>query len=405
MPRRLLIAILLLAVVGGGARADDDPGAEAPAAEPGAEPAAAAELLVGVIQGSRVNLRVGPRVDIHPVTQLDDGAVVLVVATLGEWMAVRVPAGFPAAVSTDYAVPEGPDVLRVTTGRLNLRVHPPEPGGPVPGMFEDRPVKGALLPLIEIVDVPEEPDAPHALRSSGWAWVVAPEEVRAFVHARYVKVLGPVAEYEALVDAARAKRVAEVTTLRAARRAAAARITSRLLMEAVGTVQQDLYRLRQAGGTDKAPLVALANRMDEALEAAGGGEVTGNVQRLARALREDLEREIQLRVARHDAEVAKARGLTAPAVPTLEPVETTATAEGEVRYEPTPGWEEDGVYFLFRDGQPVFVLRLGMDYPLPHPDFARHAGGGTRRVTGRRPGTRLFGLPIFEVESVAAIAE
>ena len=388
----LMLVLLLLAVP---ARADEEPAAAGDDAAPPAEPA----LSVGVITGDRVNVRVGPRIDNREVTHLAEGEVVLIVEEKGDWVAVRIPAGFPVAVSTDFTEDVGPDALRVTTSRLNLRVHPPQEGLPAPGIFQDHPPRGTLLPLLEKVD-PEALPEGGGVRSAGWAWVLAPEDIRAFVHGRYVKRLGPVAEHAELVAAARARRGDAVKRLAEARLEAAAREAGLRLMEVLGAVQQDLYRLRQAGGTDKAPVVALANRLDGVL----GTETLAaeSVLRLARALREDLEREIQLRVARHQAAIARTRGLEPPAVEPLEPVVEDAAEVGEIRYEPTPGWTEDGVFFLFVGGRPRFTLRLTTGGPLPHPDFSRFVHAGAVKVVGRQPGERLFGLPIFAVRSIEA---
>jgi len=400
MARILLLSFVLLLLPASRALADDD------ATEPAGAPAAAAEPVVGVITGDHVNVRVGPRIDNREVTHLNEGDVVLIVEERGDWLCVRLPSGFPVAVSTDYTEAVGPDALRVKTNRLNLRVHPPQSGLPAPGIFQDHPEVGTLLPLLEMVEMPEpaEEGAPvGGVRSGGWAWVLAPEEIRAFVHGRYVKRLGPVAEHADLVEAARAKRQQAVERLAEARQEEARRTSGLRLMETLGAVQQDLYRLRIAGGTDKTPIVALANRMDAALDAEGAA--ADGVLRLARALREDLEREIQLRVARYQAEVARTRGLDAPALEPLEPVVEDASVTGDIRYEPTPGWKEEGVYFLWIDGRPRFALRLTIGGPLPHPDFASHAEAGPRRLVGRQPGTRLFGLPVFEVRAVERAPE
>jgi hypothetical protein len=303
----LLLVLGGLAVLAGGGllpktSADEGPGGDVPP-----PPEIVDEVDVGVVTGNRVNLRVGPRVDNRAVLQLDEGAVLLVVEQRGDWVGVRIPGGFPVAVSLKYVKQEGPDVVRVAGRKLNLRVHPPEEGFPAPAAFMDHPELGALLTLIRIEE--EEPAAgegegetPHVLPPTGWAWVIAPENIRAFVHERYVKRLGPASEHRELVEAARAARKAEADRLAEARRREAARLSGALLMEEVGSTQQDLYGLRQKGGNDKTPIVALANRLDRAL--LDGARSPASILRLARALREDLEREITLRVARHDAELA-----------------------------------------------------------------------------------------------------
>lgn len=390
----ILLLVLLLAFVAAPTRADEEP-----SGSDGASPSEPV-LTVAVITGDRVNVRVGPRIDNRQVTHLAEGEVVLVVEEMGDWVAVRIPAGFPVAVSTDFTEPVGPDALRVATSRLNLRVHPPEEGLPAPGIFQDHPERGTLLVLLETVD-PETLPERGSVRSSGWAWVLAPEAVRAFVHAKYVKRLGPATEHAEVLTAARARRKEAVERLAKERQEAAARKAGLVLMEVLGSVQEDLNQLRRTGGTDKAPIVVLANRLDGALGA--GAEAAPSVLRLARALREDLEREIQLRVARHQAAVAKTRGLEPPAVEPLEPVIEDAAQVGVIRYEPTPGWREEGVYFLFVEGRPRFTLRLTTGGPLPHPDLSKHVNLGPVKVVGRQPGDRLFGLPIFGVRSIEAV--
>lgn len=401
MLRRLLptvflrmVSLLLVLGVAGSVWADDGP--------PPEEGPAPEEPVVGVITGNRVNVRVGPRVDNRPVARLDEGAVVIAVEQRGQWVGVLVPSGLAAVVSTDYTVPEGPDKLRVKARKLNLRVHPPEKGKPAPGIFLDHPENGTLLTLIELVEPSVEGTA-GGIRSGGWAWVIAPEGTRAFVHERYVKRLGPLSEHTERVEAARARRTEGAKLLIEARHEAARQASGLRLMEILGAVQQDLYRLRQAGGTDKAPIVALANRMDEVLEEED--QAVDRVLRLARALREDLEREIQLRVARHDAELARTQGLNPPTVPLLDEVQDDVVLKGTIRYEPTPGWTEEGVHFLWIDGRPCFALRLTTGGPLPHPEFNEHVDGGLRRVEGRRPGSRLFGLPVLEVRRIGTDVE
>ena len=383
----LLLALLLLAPP---ARADEEPAADG---DDDSVPAATS-LIVGVVTGDRVNVRVGPRIDNREVTHLAEGEVVLIVEEKGDWVAVRIPAGFPVAVSTDFTEAVGPDALRVKTSRLNLRVHPPEEGLPAPGIFQDHPPRGALLPLLESVD-PRGPAEGASVRVVGLG--VGP---RARGDARFrprsvrqaARPRGG-ARRSSSTRPARARRGDAVKRLAEARLEAAAREAGLRLMEVLGGVQQDLYRLRQAGGTDKAPIVALANRLDGVL----GAESTAaeSVLRLARALREDLEREIQLRVARHQAAIAKTRGLEPPAIEPLEPVVEDTAQVGEVRYEPTPGWTEEGVYFLFIGGRPRFTLRLTTGGPLPHPDFSEHVQAGAVKLVGRQPGDRLFGLPVF----------
>jgi hypothetical protein len=373
------VSVGLLAALS--ARAD-----EGPTADPAPPPRA--DLVTGRITGDRVNLRVGPRIDNHPVAQLAHGTPVLVVEEVGDWLGVRVPGGFPVAVSREYLEPVGTDLVRVAARSLNLRVHPPREGQPPPGIFRDHPDLGALLTLVR-----EEGD---------WVWVVAPEEVRAYVSKRYVEALGPASQNAAILDAARATRREEAARLAEARAAAASQASGMRLRETLGDVQQKLFELRKAGGTDKAPVVELANALDLALERESGAP--SSVLTLARALREDLENEITLRVARHDAELARLQGLEAPAVQPLEEKAESFAAEGTIHFEPTPGWREEGVYILWLGDKPSYVLRLTTGGELPHPDFKANAGAGIRRVVGARPGERLFGLPVVDVRSIVVPA-
>ena len=151
-----------------------------PAPEPPAPtPAAPAleEPQVATVNGEGVNLRVGPRVDNEPVAQLARGTVLLVVERLPGWVGVRVPEGFPVAVAAEFVKAEGSDEVRVTAKRLNARVHPPEDGQPQPGAFRDPLRADQVLARIST--------------DRAWVWVMAPEEVRAYVNAEYVDVLGP----------------------------------------------------------------------------------------------------------------------------------------------------------------------------------------------------------------------
>ena len=66
------VALLLLAAAAFLAGARPAPGDE-PAAPPQPQP------TVGVVTGDKVNLRVGPRLDDQPVTQLEQGTVVVIV--------------------------------------------------------------------------------------------------------------------------------------------------------------------------------------------------------------------------------------------------------------------------------------------------------------------------------------
>lgn len=376
---------------------------------------------LGVITGSGVNLRVGPRIDQHPITQLDDGTVVLVVERLPGWVGVRLPRGFPAALCARYVEPTGPAAVRVRVSNLNLRVRPPEAGRPMPDPFRDRPALGALLPVIDEAgadDVgmgdgtaPEVQDAVHrvgagappvgAAEDDAWLWVLAPEDVRAYVHESYVEVLGPAREHTEALEAARRRRADTVAQLSRTRRAVAAARTSEALMSVIASIQEELGRVRSADATDRLPVVELAARLDDALRR--HADARPDTLALARALRGDLERELELRVLRHDAEMARLQGRPPVSVPVIAPSVETCDIAGELRYEPTPGWTRDGVYLLWIDDEPRYVLRLTTGGELPHPDFAAHANAGLRRIHGTQPGDRMFGLPILDVQSIRVV--
>ncbi len=388
-----LVPVFLLLLLSWGPAVSAD---EVPLVEDDAPPAASA-LVLAEITGDQVNARVGPRMDNRPVTRLAHKAVVIVVEEVPGWIGVQVPSGFPAAVSMNYVEPVGNHGVRVLGRKLNVRVHPPEAGKPMPGIFRDHPSLGEVLTLIDIEE--ESPDLDENERKlfgGRWAWVMAPESTRVYVSERFIRKL-PVAEATAArLARARAQRQKEIDRLVAVRAAMAARASGVRLMETVGAVQQDLHQLRQAGGHDKMPIVALANQLDDGLAAEAAA--TPAVLRLARALREDLEREIQLRVARHDAALARELGRDAPAVPPLEAKVERVERDGVIKYEPTPGWKEAGVYFLWVDDKPAFVLRAAST--APKVEFASFADAKTRRVVGSLPGERLFGMPILHVRSI-----
>jgi len=339
---------------------------------------------LGLVSGQGVNLRVGPRTDGHPVARLDEGTVVLVVEEVGDWLGVRVPQGFPAAVARRYLEPAGPDALRVTADRLNLRVRPPKDDGPMPDPFRDQIGRGCPLP--------------HLRDEGDWAWVIAPEEVRAYLHKDYVHVLGPFEEHEDALKTARARRVAEVEALARARREEEALEAGGRLRGAVGETQAALWRLREEGGIDRTPVVDLANALDGAL--AQGGAAPPDVRRLARALRQDLENELEIRTARKDAEVARIKGETPPTEPKEAPVVPMAEVRGTIRWEAAPRWRNGGAFVLWRGEEPVHVLELTTGTPLPLPDLAGLASSGEEAlVKGAQPGRRVFGLPVIEVHA------
>lgn len=382
-PRVPWTVMLLLAGLAGflapdGARADDPPAAPADTAQTTPVP------RVGVIQGNRVNLRVGPRPGGRPVAQLDDGAALLVVEELPGWLCVRVPSGVLATVAATYVEPVGADAVRVTARRLNLRVAPIEEGRPAPAAFRDRVTRGTVLPVVQ--------------REGDWVWVMVPEETRVYVSAKYVRILGPLAEHRAIVESARQQRKAQLDTLAAQRRERAARLSGATLRKQIGAAQQALYRFRVERGIARTPVVEVITTLERAIEA--GRESPVAVRKLALAVRADLEAELELRMARKDAEVARLRGLDPPAEKPVAATRSEVEARGEIRWESAPGWRNGGEWVLWHGEEPRYVLQLTTGLPAPLPDLKAHAGGGVRTVQGRQPGRKVFGLPVLEVRRI-----
>jgi hypothetical protein len=266
---------------------------------------------------------------------------------------------------------------------LNLRVHPPAEGKPLPGAFRDRVERGEVLVL---------------LRPEGdWVWVLAPEATRAYVSTDYVRELGPLAEHEEVVRAAREERQQWVARLAAERRERAALLSGQRLREAIGAAQQALYRLRIEAGWERAPVVAVANDLDAAIEAGRVSPVA--VRKLARALRQDLEAELEIRMARKDAEVARLRGLEPPPEQ-APPTRDSVVVRGEIQWEEAPTWRNGGAFVLWVEGEPKHVLHLTTGLPQPVPDLRAHAGGGPRTVEGRLTARKVFGLPVIEIRTL-----
>jgi len=353
-----------------------------PPAAPQATPAA--EPTVALVTGNRVNLRVGPRIGGHPVARMDEGTVLLIVERVPGWFGVRLPRGFEAYVSAKYVEAIGDDAVRVKAAELNLRLGPPKANGTLPEAFRDHPPKGAVLPVIAKTD--------------GWVRVWAPETIRAYVSAEYVKELGRVSEHAGVVRAARASRGAHVRAVAEERRRAAARAAGTALREALGTSQQTLYKLRMEGGFERSPVVRVINALETAIRE--GREAPVAVRKLAVAIRQDLEAELELRMARKDAEVAHLRGLESPAEKPLEQRIAKIEVRGEIRWEAAPRWRDGGAWVLWQGKEPRYVLQLTTGMPRPLPDLKGHAGRGPRVIRGRQSGDRVFGLPVIEVRVI-----
>ena len=358
--------------------------------QPGQPAAASAESAlpdgtrIGRLQEDLVRLRVGPRVDNAPITELAKGTVVLIVEKAGEWLGVRVPKGFPVVCSAEYCESVDRDHVQVNARRLNLRVHPPEEGKPMPGAFREKATRGTRLPLLRT--------------DEGWHWVVAPEWVRAYVKAEFVEVLGTPSEHAALLKEARSKRSATQRAVIESRQRIAIQKAGLELRETLGKSQDALYRLRAEGGFDRAPLIALADRIDVALQ--GSALAPARARKLLSALRSDVEAEIEIRLARKDAELARIRNLGSKSVPPLTPAVASVTLRGVIRWEAAPKWQNGGAFILWIDEQPRYVLRLTTGGPMPYPDLKGNADGKVHVVTGRQPGERVFGLPAIDVMGI-----
>ncbi len=391
VPSLSLAVFLTLAGVGEAVFAEDEPDqppkdAQLTEGEPDAKPAPEQDLeqAVAEVRGRRVNVRVGPRVDNAAVMQVDAGETLVIVERVPGWFGVRIPTGMPAVISAKYVEDEGPETVRVTGSRVNLRVHVPEVGRPEPGVFRDRVVRGDVLPVLR--------------KEGDWVWILAPETVRAYVHVKYVKELGSLEEHEGRLVAARGKRAAQTELMAKARRKEVQVVDSATLANVMGAAQEKLYRLRLRGGWDRTPVVAIADALDEAVRNAGAANP--RTLRLARALRDDLEAEIEVRMARKDAEVARLRGLMTEPEKPLAAKAAAVTCKGVIRWESAPKWKNGGFYVMWIGNQPKYVLRLTTGGPLPYPDLKGNAVDEVRTVEGKMPGERTFGLPVIEVMSI-----
>lgn len=376
----------LLVLMAGVGQAADDTASPAPVPAPEEERAEPREPepTVAIVTGTRVNLRVGPRIDIHPIRRMDEGTVLLIVERVPGWFGVRLPEGFPAAVAARFTQPVGSAAVRIGATNLNLRAVVPEEGRPMPGAFRDHPERGAVLPIVE--------------RVGDWVRVMAPEAIRAYVSADYVKELGPLSKHLAVVEAARDRRAARLQTLAEARRRAAARASGAALRAAMGDAQQKLYKLRVQRGIERAPVVQVINALERALEEARASPVP--VRKLALAIRQDLEAELEMRMARKDAEVARLRGLTPPAEKPPAPRIAQVEVRGTIRWEAAPSWRNGGAWVLWIAEDPRYVLHISTGLPHPLPDLKANADKGDRTVRGKQSGERVFGLPVIEVSSI-----
>ena len=123
------------------------------------------------------------------------------------------------------------------------------------------------------------------------------------------------------------------------------------------------------------------------------------LRRVATALREDLEGEIALRVARKDAAIARARGLDPGPDPLPAPRVSQVRLTGVLKFEPVPGWRTGGAWILWTGNEPTHVVQLTAGMPLPHPDL-KDFEGTVHTYVGKQPGERLFGLPVVDLSKI-----
>ena len=141
------------------------------------------------------------------------------------------------------------------------------------------------------------------------------------------------------------------------------------------------------------------NALEAEIEA--GREAPVPVRKLARAVRQDLEAELELRMARKDAEVARLRGLVPPAEKPPAPKIPEVTVRGVIRWEVAPRWRNGGEWVLWIGEEPSYVLQLTTGLPHPLPDLKGNADDGERTIQGRQSGVRVFGLPVIVVQVIA----
>lgn len=354
--------------------------ADEPAAPPApAGPALEARFSVGVVRGDAVNLRVGPRQDDQAVQTLDQGTVVVVLERVGDWLEVRLPAGFSGAVAAEYTEPVDDEHVRVTGHDVNLRRGP----GLNQPAFRDRLAAGTVLPVLA--------------REGEWWLVEAPEEVRAYVFAAYVEVKGPATAHEDLVLEGRKRRAAREALRSQAVRRTAAEGDEKALRETLALVGKTLGELRAAGGYDVGPVAALEDRLVEELDRRKGA--ADRTRALATVVVEDLRREQALRVAFADDILAKKRAGQPPPEKAKPPAEVVDAVEvtGVLRWEPAPGWDGGGAFVLWSTPtKPSHAVRWAQG-------DLKALEGKTVKVKGKQAGTRLLGLPTVDAVKVDAV--
>ncbi|MFO0933978.1 MAG: SH3 domain-containing protein [Planctomycetota bacterium] len=369
LPCSLALAAVAVALAAFAApvRADEPSSAAAPALDPA--------WTVGVIRGDSVNLRVGPRQDDQAVQSLDQGTVVVIVERAGDWLGVRLPAGFSGAVAADLTEPVDSEHVRVTGHGVNLRRGPGLEQPP----FRDRLERGTVLPILA--------------KEGDWVLVEAPEAIRAYVFAAYVEEKGSVE--------ANAERIEEGRKRRAAREALRAQTTKKVAAEGdekglrddLALVGKALTDLRAAGGYDVGPVAALEDRLADAVKARVGA--SDRTKALANVVLEDLRREQAIRVAFADEILAKKRLGQAPPAAAKAPAEVVdVDTTGTLRWEAAPGWDGGGAFVLWTAAEkPSHALKWSKG-------DLKGFDGKKVRVRGKQTGARLLGLPAVEVVTV-----
>ncbi len=348
-----------------------------------------ADGIIGIVRGQNVNLRVGPRRGPHRIAQLNRGAVVVIVERIDDWLGIHVPVGFPAVASMRYLKPVAEGRVQIDATNLNLRVAIPGSGRAAPPAFRDHPKPGAVVPVI---------------RTEGdWAWVLAPEYVRAYISARYVKELGPAREHQDVLAKAREFRKKNIAILDARRKEHVSRVSANRLREVIGHVQRELAELRRKNTLDQAPVIALRDHLRDGLKA--HASALPRVRRLATAMYLDLEAEAALRAARADEALASGpptgKASPAPRKPTPHAVGPVALT-GIPRFEPTEN--NQGEWVLWQREAPSHVLRPAPGVNVSFPDLRRYDGKQTK-VVGKQTKHRVFGLPLVMVHTLEPLPE
>ncbi len=133
--------------------------------------------LVGEVNADRVNLRAGGGRDYRSLRKLEPKEKLIIVAEQGEWFEVRVPGGFTAYILERLLDRSGEKGVTVHDRRVNARPTPATRYFPV-GQIE----RGETFTVLEVKD--------------GWAKILAPESMTAWVHKPFVTILGPEKDYE-----------------------------------------------------------------------------------------------------------------------------------------------------------------------------------------------------------------